>query len=108
LAATVYELEECVAQVVGLLTKPSTATLRLRLDDGGALKEPVARALAGDLDGARAQLEALTREPMATAGAWHDLGVILEVQGRLDDARRAYAEAATRAPTEWMKAQALR
>jgi Tetratricopeptide repeat len=98
LSLSVDELDGCVDAVAKLLLEPQTGTERVPLDDRGPLAGPVNALRAGRFDEARAGFEA---NP-TLAGAWYDLGVLHEAQGRLDDAARCYREARSRSPDPWL------
>ncbi|MDP3503764.1 MAG: tetratricopeptide repeat protein [Myxococcales bacterium] len=98
LSLSVDELEGCVDAVAKLLLEPQTVTERVPLDARGPLAGPVDALRAGRFDEARMALEA---QP-TLAGAWYDLAVLHEAQGRPDDAARCYREARSRAPDPWL------
>ncbi|MCU0700648.1 MAG: tetratricopeptide repeat protein [Myxococcaceae bacterium] len=101
---TVEEPEACLAALGRWFTEVRREAVRVRLDDEGPLREVATLVRAGRLDEARARLETLVAGPNATAGAWFDLGVVHEAQGRAADARRCYERALSLLPPGWMKA----
>lgn len=98
LSLSVDELEGCVDAVAKLLLEPRTGTERVPLDARGPLAGPVDALRAGRFDEARTALEA---QP-TLAGAWYDLAVLHEAQGRPADAARCYREARSRSPDPWL------
>ncbi|MBL8924416.1 MAG: tetratricopeptide repeat protein [Myxococcaceae bacterium] len=105
LVVTVRELSGCLDAITRLLLEPRVETTRVALDARGAL-EPIARKMReGRLDEARVSLAQLVADAPGQAGAWYDLGVVHEAQGRLDDARGCYSKARALAPDDWLARQ---
>lgn len=104
LVQTVEDLEDCLRALQRWLRAPRVERLRVRLDDTGPLVEPVRLVRGGAVAEAKAWLEAAVAQPSASAGAWFNLGVLHEAQGRRDDARRCYLKARSLGPPAWMKA----
>ncbi len=102
LSLSVDALEDCVDAVAKLLLEPLTGSERVALDARGPLAGPVEALRAGRFDEARAALEARLKERPAEPGAWYDLGVLHEAQGRADDAARCYREARRHSPDPWL------
>ncbi|MDX2012204.1 MAG: tetratricopeptide repeat protein [Myxococcaceae bacterium] len=100
---TVDELDACLGALGRWFTEARREAVRVRLDDEGPLRAVTLLLREGRLDDARARLEALVAAPNATAGAWFNLGVVHEAQGRVTDARRCYERALTLSPPAWMK-----
>jgi Flp pilus assembly protein TadD len=95
---------DCLRALQRWLRAPRVERLRVRLDDTGPLVEPVRLVRGGAVAEAKAWLEAAVAQPSASAGAWFNLGVLHETQGRRDDARRCYLKARSLGPPAWMKA----
>lgn len=101
-SVSVEALEGCIDAVAKLLLEPETATERVKLDARGTLAGPADALTAGRFDEARAALETQVRATPTLAGAWYDLGVLHEAQGRPDDAKRCYREARSHSPDTWL------
>lgn len=105
LVVTVRELNGCLDAIARLLLEPRLETVRVTLDARGPL-EPIARTMReGRLDDARQVLERLVADEPGNAGAWYDLGVVHEAQGRLDDARACFGRARALPHDDWLTRQ---
>ena len=92
-------LERASDAVAGVLARafmPGQMTVRLPVEDDGALAPAAQRLLAGNPDAAESLLNEVLAADPGNAGAYYDLGLVAEVRGDFAKAAAMYREAANR------------